>query len=227
MRLIITRPEEDAGALAQRLRGCGHQVTLKPLIKIIPRSDVVVPDLPYQAVCFTSANSARHLPDSVTRRVTAFTVGAQSAVAAMVQGFMHVEAKGGNVEGMAEHMIACLKPERGPVLYISGSETSGDLAGALRARGFEVSKVVAYDAVPQALGLNADEIVSSDGVLLYSKRTASIWVGEMERLNLLPRLTHFCLSDQVASVVPDKWRKRVAQEPNETSILTLIDLAAK
>ena len=227
MKLIITRPEEDCGVLAQVLRGRGHDVIIAPLIKITPRAHVEVPDLPYQAVCLTSANAARHLPASVSRRASAFTPGAQSAVAAMAAGFGHVEAKGGNVEGMAAHIKLCLKPERGPILYVSGSETSGDLAGTLKADGFNVVKVVAYDAVAQALPMNAALLASCDGALLYSQRTAKIWVAEMERLGLFPRLSHFCLSKQVADALPEKWRIRVAQEPTESAILGLIDLAAK
>jgi uroporphyrinogen-III synthase len=227
MRLIVTRPEEDAGGVAQALRQRGHEVLLAPLIKIIPRPDVAVPDLPFQAVCLTSANAARHLPQSVSRKASAFTPGAQSAAAAMRAGFGHVEAKGGNMQGLAAHVVACLDPDKGPILYIAGSETSGDLAGLLREAGFQVVKVVAYDAVPQKLPFTVAELASAQGVLLYSARTAKIWAQEMARLEFFPRATHFCLSAQISRSLPEKWRLRVATEPSEAALLALIDLAAK
>lgn len=227
MKLIITRPKQDCATIADALRERGHDVTLAPLIKIEPRTNVEFPDLPYQAVCLTSANAARHLPAGVSRDLSAFVLGAQSAVAAIGAGFVHVEAKGGNVEGLAANMKKFLRPERGPILYVSGNETSGDLAGALTASGFLVSKVITYDAVPQTLTLSAEEVAMFDGVLLYSRRTARIWAQEIQRLMLLPRLSHFCLSSQIIDALPEQWRRHAALEPTETSLLAMIDLVAK
>ena len=88
-------------------------------------------------------------------------------------------------------------------------------------------KVVAYDASPQHLALTTEEITSCNGVLLYSQRTAKIWMEEMARLNLFPRLTHFCLSRQISDVLSEKWRRRAASEATEASLLELIDLTGK
>ena len=227
MKLIITRPQEDCASISGALRERGHDVVLSPLIKIIPRLNVEVPDHPYQAVCLTSANAARHLPTGVSRKLSVFTLGAQSASAAGAAGFGHIEAKGGNVEGLAANMIHELSPENGPLLYISGQETSGDLAGILRKAGFNVVKLVAYDAVPLQLTLSAAEVATCNGVLLYSKRSAKIWVEEIKRLDLFPRLSHFCLSAQIVQTLPAQWRIQTAQEPTESSLLAQIDIAAK
>jgi uroporphyrinogen-III synthase len=227
MKLIITRPQEDCASIADALRERGRDVVLSPLIKITPRLNVEVPVLPYQAVCLTSANAARHLPLGVSRDLRVFTLGAQSASAAGAAGFVHVEAKGGNVVGLAANVIRALKPENGPLLYISGQETSGDLAGILRKDGFNVIRLVAYDAVPLQLALSAAEVATCNGVLLYSKRSAKIWVEEIERLHFFPQLSHFCLSAQVAQALPAQWPIRTAQEPTESSLLALIDIAAK
>ena len=227
MKLIITRPQEDCASISAALRERGHDVVASPLIKIIRRSTPEVPALPYQAVCLTSANAARHLPTGVSRKLSVFTLGAQSALAAGAAGFRHVEAKGGNVEGLAANIINELSPENGPLLYISGQETSGDLAGILRKAGFNVVKLVAYDAVPLQLTLSAAEVATCNGVLLYSKRSAKIWVEEIKRLDLFPRLSHFCLSAQIVQTLPAQWRIQTAQEPTESSLLALIDLAAK
>ena len=227
MKWIVTRPKEDSAGIAAALLERGHDVILAPLIEIVPRAKVEVPTLGFQAVCFTSANAVRHLPSGVSRQLSAFTVGAQSAAAASIAGFKHIEAKGGNVEGLASHIIHCLKPSNGAILYISGSETSGDLAGALRAAGFSVTKLMAYDALPVQINLSAAEVAACDGVLLYSKRSAKLWMQEMQRLELFPRLSHICLSQQILETLPEKWRRKVAHEPTEASLLELIDLVAK
>ena len=62
MRIAVTRPEEDAGALKARLEAMGHQVVMAPLMTIRPRAGVIIPDLPWQAVAVTSANGIRALP---------------------------------------------------------------------------------------------------------------------------------------------------------------------
>ena len=227
MKLIITRPQEDCASISAALRERGHEVISSPLIKITPRLDVVVPELPYQALCLTSANAVRHLPLGISRKLTTFTLGPQSASAASAAGFGHIEAKGGNVEGLAANVIRALKPENGQLLYISGQETSSDLAGTLRKAGFSVVKLVAYDATPLPLALSAAEVAGCNGVLLYSRRSAKIWVEELKRLDLFPRLSHFCLSDQIAQALPTQWRIRAAKEPTESSLLALIDIAAK
>ena len=227
MKLIITRPQDDCASISAALVERGHDVVLSPLIKITSRLGVEVPVLPYQALCLTSANAARHLPAGVSRNLHAFTLGAQSASAANAAGFEHVEAKGGNVEGLAANVIRALKPENGPLLYISGQETSGDLAGILRKAGFSVVKLVAYDAMPLRLALSAAEVAACDGVLLYSRRSAKIWFEEIKRLDFFPRLSHFCLSAQIAQALPKQWPIRTAQEPTESSLLALIDIAAK
>ena len=61
MRLIITRPEEDALPLKAKLETRGHTAILAPLLKIAPRSQTYVPPLAYQLICITSANALKFL----------------------------------------------------------------------------------------------------------------------------------------------------------------------
>ncbi len=43
MRLLVTRPSEDADALAAKLELLGHQVISSPLLHIAPRADIDIP----------------------------------------------------------------------------------------------------------------------------------------------------------------------------------------
>jgi uroporphyrinogen-III synthase len=63
MRLIVTRPEVDAGALLAKLAGLGHEAVALPLLKIVPRQDII-PERDGQAVCVTSANAVHALGKS-------------------------------------------------------------------------------------------------------------------------------------------------------------------
>ena len=53
MRLIVTRPEADAAALALQLEAAGHDVILAPLLGIRPVAKLEVPERDYQAILIT------------------------------------------------------------------------------------------------------------------------------------------------------------------------------
>ena len=227
MKLIITRPQIDAAPLAAKLKALGHTAVIAPVLDIVPRLDVVIPHLPYQAICLTSANGMRCLAVDLDQRIPVYTVGEQSASVARARGFLNVEAEGGDVEGLVRHITSKLKPTDGPLLYLSGAETSGDLEGQLTKLGFAVTRVVTYHARARALDQYAAAIQSSDAVMLYSPRTAKLWFGEIERLKLVKAaesLRYLCLSQQVANALPQNWHKSVAKSPIEKSLLALLDL---
>ncbi len=86
-----------------------------------------------------------------------------------------------------------------------------------------------YDAVPATeLGEAGDALrqAALDGVLLYSPRTARIWRGLIEKASLQPqaaRIYHFCLSRNVAAVLPETWTTQVAERPEEGAMLALLE----
>ena len=61
MRVVVTRPREQAAELAARLEELGHDVVLCPLIAIEPLGDEPVDVEGYDWVVVTSANGAREL----------------------------------------------------------------------------------------------------------------------------------------------------------------------
>ena len=230
MKLVITRPQLDAEPLARELNSRGIETVIAPLLDIVPRARVAIPRLAFQAICVTSANGMRCLDLPLPLNWPVYAVGEQSAAAAKAKGFTQVEAHGGDVDGLVAFIAKHLKPSDGPLLYISGAETSGDLEGQLKAAGFMVHRAVTYDAVAQKLDAIAAEIPDCDGVLLYSPRSVKLWTEELARLNLaLPdaHLMHYCLSANVADALPAHWPRKVANEPTEAALTSLLDLARK
>lgn len=228
MRIAVTRPEEDAGALTAKLQGLGHEVVMAPLMAIRPRPGVMIPDLPWQAIAVTSANGIRALgPRPELRSIRTLTVGPQSLKAAQAAGFA-AEAHGGDVHGLAAFIREGLDPAVGPILYLSGAETAGDLEGQLKKAGFSCHRAVLYDAVPaESLGPAEEPLRQAqlDAVLLYSPRSARIWLSLAEAAGLLPQaaeLRNFCLSANVASVLPAPWEKTVPETPDEQAMLALL-----
>lgn len=229
MRIAVTRPEEDAGPLKAKLEALGHEVVMAPLLAIKPRDGVTIPARDWQAIAVTSANGIRALPEGHgLTRWPALCVGPQSLKAATAAGFQ-AEAHGGDVHGLATHIRDTLNPAKGPILYLSGAETAGDLEGQLKAAGFDCHRAVLYDAAP-AEHLGAAEMAIRHGeieaVLLYSPRSAKIWRGLIEKAKLAEqaaRIRHLCLSRNVAAVLPEAWAQEVAARPDETAMLALLE----
>ena len=227
MRLIITRPEEDAVALKAKLESKGHTAILAPLLKIVARRDVFIPPLAYQLICATSANALKYFQvEDRLKNIPLLTVGPQSLSAAQEMGFKFAEAHGGDVHGLAAYAAANFNPQKGPVLYLSGAETSADLQTLLMAAGFAVERVIIYDAVIQAPNDIEIALTGADGILLYSPRSAGIWCDLVTKSRLEKQAAtpiYFCLSENVAKILPKHWQKRVAKTPDEAAMLALLD----
>jgi uroporphyrinogen-III synthase len=227
MRLIITRPEDDALPLKAKLESRGHTAILAPLLKIVPRPGAYVPPLAYQFICTTSANALKFLQvEDRLKIIPLLAVGPQSLAAAEENGFKFAGAHGGDVQGLAAHVAAKFDPQKGPVLYLSGAETSADLQALLMDAGFAVERVITYDAVIQTPDDIGSAVKGADGVLLYSPRSARLWCGLIESSGLERKAAapiYYCLSENVAKALPGSWQKRVAKTPDEAAMLALLD----
>jgi uroporphyrinogen-III synthase len=141
-----------------------------------------------------------------------------------------VAAAGGDVADLARLMASVLDRLKGPVLYLSGKETAGDLAGDLAARGLEVERVVLYEAVaattlPREARFALQE-GTADGVLIYSPRSARVWKALLETEGLSAagrRLCHYCLSANVAAALGSDYVTLTADHPDEDALLSLLD----
>jgi uroporphyrinogen-III synthase len=239
VRFIVTRPEEEARTVAARLAAAGHEVVSAPLLAIAERSGVI-PPIDYQAVLVTSANGARALARHPDRQrlesVAVHAVGPASAAAMRREGFGSVQQAGGDVRALIEQVRRDLDPASGRLLYVSGETVSGDLEGALSAAGFAVDRVVLYAAEPaKALPKTASTALvegRADGVLLYSPRTAAIWVRLVMAAGLgaaAAKLRQLCLSKAVAARVGEAFPEAcvaVAERPDEEAMVALALAAA-
>jgi uroporphyrinogen-III synthase len=234
MHLLVTRPQPDAEDLQRKLEVRGFRVSAAPLLDIRMGPQRPIPNRPYQAVLITSANGVRALArhparDRLSSRV-AYTVGPQSRAAAAAAGFEKVVEAGGDVGQVTKKVESELEPAHGPLLYLSGEETSGDLEAVLQRRGFEVDRVIMYAAVPAAhLPPPVTTMIKRrgiDGVLLYSRRTARVWRKCISADGLdshAGHMLHFCLAAAVAGVLPASWVAKIAAHPSEQGMFELIE----
>ncbi len=181
----------------------------------------------FDAVVMTSANAVRAV-GPVFADVPVFTVGQRTAQAAREAGFRRIESADGAFADLVA-LIAQRRPAR--LLYLAGEDRAGDLAGALAPHGIAVETRVVYRAAavaslpPEVLrALQAGEL---DGVLHYSRRSAETLLrlaAEAGRLNVVVRLAHYCLSEEVAVPLRGAGAARisVASRPDEATLIGLI-----
>jgi uroporphyrinogen-III synthase len=235
MRVLVTRPREDAVALVAALEARGHEVILEPLLTITPRREIEWPagHRDAQALLVTSANGVRVFARCDARRaLPVFAVGDASAATARELGFRPVASASGNVETLAALVRARLDPGAGPLLHPAAGKLAGDLQGALAAAGFTVLRVVLYDAEPAAALSGTCTRLLNEGLIdivtFFSPRTAATFVSLIEAADLsraCGNVTALCLSEAVAARISGlSWaRIVVAGRPEQAALLAALD----
>ena len=232
MRLLNTRPLEDAASLTQALEDLGHDVISAPLLRI---EDIAatLPDLSgIFGLLATSANGLRAFAKKSDRRdIKVFAVGDATARTAADMGFSGVSTASGDVEALAQLVKAECQPSDGALLHVAGTTVAGDLGGELQAAGYDVQRLVLYkatvaDKLPSGLKkmLSAGDV---DGVLLYSPRTAATFVALVLAAGLEKACATadvWCLSLAVAAKVRNlPWRNiHTSRRPEQAALLDLI-----
>jgi uroporphyrinogen-III synthase len=238
MRLLVTRPEPDAGREAEMLAARGHEPVLAPLLAVEVLGDVPVDLAGAQGVLVTSRNALRALAahralDEVLK-LPVFAVGEATALEAQALGFADVTIGPGTGEKLAELIVNEIKPESGALVHLAGETLAFDLKSALEQEGFTVRKSVLYRTVPVAAfpaeALSLFKAGTLDGVILMSRRTAQTFAELVARHGLVTQaksLVCYCLSQAVAGgAAPLGCEMRVAARPREEDILALLDSEA-
>lgn len=235
MRLLVTRPIDEAERTAERLRARGHEVLLAPMLSIAPVPGLDIPTGPFDAILITSGNAPRMLAGhdalAALRRLPVFAVGRRTAEAAHELGFADVISADGDAGDLVRLTAARFSGRKPALLYLAGDDRARDLPGELRPLGIAVQTVVAYRAL--AATVLSPEIAEAaragrlDGVLHFSQRTAAIFLGCCEPAGLaqaMARMPHYCLSRRVGEPLrAASWPDiRVAPRPDEDSLLDLI-----
>lgn len=233
MRLLVTRPLDEAERTALRLRKLGHEALLAPMLRIEAIAEATWDDSGWQAVLMTSGNAARMLAQHPKRTallsLSLFAVGGRTADAARAAGFADVISAEGDA-GDLVRLVGARIPHGAKLLYLAGDDRARDLPGELSAHGLGVETVVVYRAAACALDAEAQHAMARaglDGVLHYSRRTAEIFVRAVNEAGLnepAGRLVHCCLSRRVAEPLETAGFRniRIAPQPDEDTLLGLL-----
>jgi uroporphyrinogen-III synthase len=249
MRLLLTRPADDAERTRAVLLARGHDVVLAPLLSVVPVPVAIGEGSwreSWDAVIFTSANACRavaatlagnanhpHLAALLTR--PAYVVGGRTAAAARAAGFTRIESADGDADALlrliATHFKGSEKADA-RLLYLVGEDRAADIAAALASEKIVVETMSVYKA-EAATGLPDDVLRALaareiGGVLHFSVRSAQAYLrcaGVGQAAALAP--VQFCLSPRIAAVVKEAGARRiaVATRPEEAALLALIENA--
>ena len=232
MRVLITRPEREATALAQALTDRGHSPVIAPLFRLQvlhPPADFVASLADCQAVLITSANGARALAAaSEQRSKPIFAVGDTTAATAEGLGFGTVTSASGDATALSDLVRQRLDPANGPLLHVSGA----DVVGELTPEGFETRRFVLYeareaDALPDSARA-ALEARALDVATFFSPRASDVFV----RLVAQAKLVDGCRGVTAVAISPAAAeplaglpfaRTVAAERPTRQAVLDEID----
>jgi len=236
MRILITRPKEDAARFAELVRARGHEAVCAAVLSVHFYDG---PELTLEgvgAVLATSANGVRAFARRTdNRELPIFTVGPQTADAARRAGFEHIENADGDAATLAEAVPHWIKPEDGVLLHAASAENDGRVKELLAEEGFTVVIEALYDIVPaHKLPEAAREPLARgtlDAVVVFSARSAQTLRDCIVRARLgaaCERLGAACMSEAAAEgLAPLKFRKiTVAAHPNQDALLDCLETLA-
>lgn len=232
MRVLITRPEREAAALAQGLAARGHEAVIAPLFRLqilTPPDGFAASLAAAQAVLVTSANGARALAEaSEQRSKPVFAVGDTTAATAEGLGFTNVVSASGDAAALSGLVRQRLDPAAGSLLHVSGAEVAGEPVAA----GFDVRRVVLYEAraaetLPDSARA-ALEARAIDVATFFSPRASTLFA----RLVTEARLAETCLAVTAIAISPAAAeplaalpfaRTVAAERPTRQAVLDEID----
>jgi len=222
MRVLVTRPSEDAGRTGEALAAAGHEAILAPLFAVVALDHDAPADC--DALVATSANALRHARlEPRLRDRPLYAVGRATAGEARRAGFKDVRSAEGDSADLAA-MIAADPGRR--LLYLAGRPRRDAALTALA--GFKIATVETYETVPvEALPPIAAAALASDdveAVLHFSPRASSVFADLVGRAGLMPqaaRLLHIFISP--AAALDAFTRRRIAQRPNLAAMIAALD----
>lgn len=225
MRVLITRPRDDAARAAAKLEALGHEPVIVPLfaISFLDGPEVALDGV--QAILATSANGVRAFARRSPRRdVALFAVGPQTAEAAEAAGFRIVRNAQGDAAALAAVAREWASPQEGALLHVKGTESNDAFAASLEAQGFVVQGVKLYEiaavaAPPPELRAALGEV---DAALFFSPRSAQVFRDCVRGAGLdTSALLAVCISKSTMSaLLPLRFRQtRVAAAPNQQALL--------
>lgn len=213
-RLMVTRAEPDAQAVASRIHSLGAHAIVAPLRVEEAECGPSPPETP-DAIIATSARAFRlglPLAEALLEK-PCFVVGPATALAARASGFRRILEGAGHARALAEAVLQWAEPLN-RILYLAGDPRKPDLEAVLRSAGIRVDLWLRYRMVPAKSlpqpAWQALEAGECDGVLHWSAESALTYAALIRGAGLEMqgwRSIQFCLSAAIAAALAEEARK--------------------
>ena len=232
-RVLVTRPEPEARATADRLTRIGFDPIVLPLTRIVALHPQAPDPGRFDMVAVTSANAVRHAPQELLGRLASLpcaVVGERTAAAARAAGLDVAIVGEADAAALGQLIAGTIRP-RDRVLHLCGRHVAGGLADTLSRHDIVTEELATYDAViedhgdAQIAAILADP---PDAVLLYSPRAANAFLALLDRPDGCKAVEHMvfvCISPGVAArfEARPEVAPLVAATPSETAILSVLE----
>jgi uroporphyrinogen-III synthase len=237
MRILITRPQEDAARFAELLRARGHEPVCASLLTVRFFDG---PELDFEnvsAILATSANGVRAFARRTSRRdLKILAVGPQTADAAHKAGFDDINCADGDAATLAQAVLGWVKPGDGVLLHAASADNEGQLKTLLAEEGYAVDVLVLYEIIPvHKLPTAAREALvhkTLDATVVFSPRSAMALRDCIAHAHLEEACGHVaavCISKATANALqPLTFRTvAIAAKPNQDAMLAAVDAVAR
>ena len=233
MRVLLTRPIDDAKETAATLQAMGHEPLIEPLLHIKINEGPALETKPYRLLVITSMNGVRAARQRITdRSIEILAVGDTTAREARRSGFDNVSiADGGGTQGILSALARMDRSDSRPLLHVSGVDAASDLQSAVQDLGLRLERVQLYKAqAAQGFSAATTKAIaeqSIDVAMFFSPRTASIFCDLATRAGLESSLAGVwacAISNNTSrSLSPITFRKvLVAEDASAQSMLDLL-----
>lgn len=220
--VAITRPQEDAAAMAAELTSRGVKAFIVPMLRIElveERAALLQQAMQQklQAICVTSKHAVHALAgQKQVHGIALYAVGEATAQAAKEAGFTKIFTADGTVASLLLQVVESCRPDAGAVLYARGQDITLDLALELKSHGLPATEATLYRAVlvdrfPQEY-VQALKSGQVDEVLFFSPRSAANYCSIAVRDKLIREhhaITAICTSESVTGGLSNLPWKRV------------------
>lgn len=202
MRVLVTRPIDQAENTAEKLRGLGFKPLVCPLTRFTALSNWELRGRDLTGIILTSANAVKAIEASekldALGSATIACVGEKTAEAARKAGFRSIAHISPDVESLIKALdLNRFAPQSERWLYLRGEDVTRDLGTEFPQA---VTDIVIYD-----MRADSEEIAKAnaalsearvDGALFYSLRAVDLLGRETQPVIEVPA---FCLSSAIAA----------------------------
>ncbi|MCT4635732.1 MAG: uroporphyrinogen-III synthase [Rickettsiales bacterium] len=227
MKILITRPIDEAIILAKELTNFGHHPVINPLLEIELFQNINFKNFDkYEAIIITSKNAIKAIVNA-DKKLKLFVIGEHSTEFARSLGFINSIYAGANIEELKNF----IQPYSN-LLYLSGVDISDDLSSLNK----KITRLEVYKAkIIESASNEFIKFIQSDNLklcLFFSKRTAQIFLNHIKKYKLesyCDRIISLSLSDNINNSLKglNLHSYYVSKDPSLKSIMNSIDKICK